>query len=158
MAGRTYSNKGNKKGNMTRAPKTRGVNPPHMVKHSMGSLTGITTAKDHSELMKMDAELDREWEKAVPSSYRGKGHGRRVVHPKTGKINKWRAPKTRGVNPPHMVKHSMGSLTGITTAKDHSELMKMDAELDREWEKAVPSSYRGKGHGRRVVHPKKPRK
>ncbi len=32
----------------------------------------------------MDAESDREWEKAVPSSYQGKGHGRKVVHGNKG--------------------------------------------------------------------------
>ena len=67
------------------AKRTKGTKAaPHMVKHSMGSLTGITTAEDWSKMRKMDAELDREWEKAVPSSYQGKGHGRKVVHGNKG--------------------------------------------------------------------------
>ena len=85
------------------------------------------------------------------SSVGGGKQGVKTVTPKHMKAPP--AKRTKGTKAaPHMVKHSMGSLTGITTAEDWSKMRKMDAELDREWEKAVPSSYQGKGHGRKVVH------
>jgi len=84
------------------AKRTKGTKAaPHMVKHSMGSLTGITTAEDWSKMRKMDAELDREWEKAVPSSYQGKGHGRKVVHGNKGAHRRRAAEE-------HMWDESMG--------------------------------------------------
>ena len=89
--------------------------------------------------------------KKSKSSVGGGKQGVKTVTPKHMKAPP--AKRTKGTKAaPHMVKHSMGSLTGITTAEDWSKMRKMDAELDREWEKAVPSSYQGKGHGRKVVH------
>ena len=89
--------------------------------------------------------------KSKSSTVGGGKQGVKTVTPKHMKAPP--AKRTKGTKAaPHMVKHSMGSLTGITTAEDWSKMRKMDAELDREWEKAVPSSYQGKGHGRKVVH------